>query len=72
MIRKAVTIIAFGVGAWMGYNYALEIIGYYGLDVDSYWGEQGAEFIRIVLTVAFGAACAVAGYFLTNLYARAD
>ena len=72
MLRKVATLVAFGAGAWIGYSYAMEVVHVYGIDVSGYWGEQGAEFIRIVLTCALGGICALSAYFVMNLFARFD
>ena len=72
MIRKGVALIGFCIGAWLGYHYAIDLIETTGIDLSDYWGEQGAEFLRIVLTFAFGGGLAVAAYFLANFFARFD
>lgn len=72
MIRRLAALVAFGGGAWYGYNFALDVIDYYEIDVESYWGNLGAQVLTVGLPLAVGVAAAVTVYFLLNLFARAD
>jgi hypothetical protein len=72
MIRKVIGVIGFCVGAWVGYNYSLDICDSFGFDTESYWSEQGEMFLQIVLTLISGGVCGVGAYFLANLFTRFD
>jgi len=72
MIPKIAAVIAFGVGAWFGYNYAMGILESGGMDFDDYWSEQGAQLLRIVLTLGLGGVAATLAYFAANFFKRFD
>jgi len=72
MWRKVAAVIVGILGAWVGYNYALDLIATFGMDVNDYWSEQGETFLRILLTVGAGLASGVLGYFLLNVFSRFD
>jgi len=72
MVKKAATVIGFCAGAFLGYQYAVGIIQYYGFNLDDYWGTQGAVFLRIVLSVIFGGAGCLLLYFIVNFFSRFD
>ncbi|KPL12143.1 hypothetical protein AMJ85_01870 [candidate division BRC1 bacterium SM23_51] len=71
MVRRWLSIIAFGAGAWVGHRYSLDLIGYYELG-DDYWSDQGAIFLRTFLTLALGGLSALVVYFVISLFSRAQ
>lgn len=71
MVRKWLTIIAFFGGAWVGYNYTLDLIGYYEFGVDE-WSDQGATFLRAAATLVLGGLSALAVRFVINLVTRPE
>lgn len=75
MIRKAGFVIAFAVGAWFGYNYAIELLDFSqsnAKDPWEYWSTTGGQALRYILTGGCGLIAATVVYFLLNLFARSD
>ena len=72
MIKKTAGLIAFGIGVYLGYQYVLDFLESYSGDFVGYWGETGAQAIRILTPLGIGILSGLAVYFILNLYARAD